>query len=80
MLIELLQNETHTVHEAVHVVRIAIPTTTTLNTAASPASVRRERSLESFKILHPLDGKIVLLDVSLIEDEDEGELRLVQYT
>lgn len=74
MLIKLIQNQAHAVHEAIHVVRVPVPTTAAFTTSTS---VSRERFLKSLEVLHPFDREFVLLHVGFIEDEDERELRLV---
>ena len=72
MLVKLIQNQTHAIHEAIHVCRRAL--------VVSRASVRRKCFLESLKILHPVECKIVRLRIDLVEDNNEGKLGLVEYT
>jgi hypothetical protein len=60
MRIELVQHKTHAVHETIHISRLPI-------SVPRPA-VRGESSLESLKILHPFDSKVVWLNVSFVED------------
>jgi len=38
----------------------------------------RERCLEGLEILHPLERKVMWLDVCLVEHQDEGESGLVE--
>lgn len=71
MLVKLVQNQTHAVHQTVHVCRL---------TLFIPRSrMRRQRRLKRLKVLHPLDRKIVRRHVRLVEHEYKRELRLVQY-
>lgn len=69
VLIELVQYETHAVHEAVHVPWSAL---------AAVAPAVDERLLKRLKVAHPLDCKLVRGDVDLVEDEDERQPGLVQ--
>jgi len=68
VLVELLQNEAHARHQAARVRHLAV---------LIPASLAQRR-LVGFKVLHPLDGEIVRLDVNLVEDEDEWQAGLVK--
>ena len=72
VLVELVQNKTHAVHEAVHVRRLAL--------LVGRASVRGKRGLERFEVLHPLERELVWLDVGFVEYEDEGEFCFVEDT
>jgi hypothetical protein len=40
--------------------------------------LKLNKYLESFEVFHPLDGVLVINDVSLVHGDDEGKLRLVQ--
>jgi hypothetical protein len=69
MLVEFIKNETHAIHQAVHVRRLSF--------SISGPTVGSEGLLKLFKILHPCQRKIVRLDIGLVEDENKWELRLV---
>lgn len=69
MLIELVQDETHAIHETIHVGGLAF--------GVSRPTVRGKRRLKSLKILHPFQGKVVWLDIGLVKDEDEWQFRFV---
>jgi len=73
MIVELVKDKAHAIHQRVHVVRFSILV------ASSPAlsTVLYECSLEGFKVVHPFNSEVVRLDIGLIEDEDEGKLGLV---
>ena len=72
VLVELVKYQTHAIHKAVHVRRFAL--------FIARITVGSQRCLERFKILHPLDRKIMGLHICLVEDEDERELGFVQDT
>lgn len=72
VFIELVQNETHAIHQTVHICRLSFRVPRTL--------VRGERRLEFFEIGHPLNGKVVRLDISFVEYKDKGQFGLVQDT
>jgi hypothetical protein len=72
MLIKLVENKAHTVHETVHVCGFSL--------VVGRAFMCGESSLESFEVLHPLDREIMWLDVGFVEDQNEREFRLVQNT
>lgn len=72
MLIKLIKNEAHAIHEAVHIGWFSF-------VICCPA-MRSEGGLESLEILHPFDCEVMRLNVSLIEDEDERQLCLVKNT
>jgi hypothetical protein len=72
VFIEFVKYETHTIHETVHVSRLAL--------RVPCAAVRRKGSLEHFKVLHPLQRKVMRLNISLIEDENEGQFCFVKDT
>ncbi len=74
MLVKLVQDQAHAVHEAIHIVWISVPATAAFATS-TPMS--REGFLEGFKVFHPFYCEFVLLDVGFVENEDERELRLV---
>lgn len=69
MPVEFVQHQTHTVHQAVHVCWLAL--------VVGGATVRSKRSLEGFKILHPLNRKVVWLYIGLVKDENEGKFCFV---
>lgn len=70
IFVKLVENQTHTVHQTVHVRRFAfrIP---------RPAVSSKSR-LEFFKILHPLYRKRVRLNVRLVKDKNEWQLGFVK--
>ena len=70
VLVKLVQHQTHAVHEAVHVCRLAL--------VVRRALMRRQSSLERLKVLHPLHCKVVCLYIGFVEDEDEREFCFVQ--
>jgi hypothetical protein len=70
VLVKLVQDETHAVHEAVHVRWCAV--------VVGRALVGCEGFLESLKVLHPFKCKGMGLDISFVEDDNEGKLGLVQ--
>ena len=70
MLIELIQDQTHAVHQAVHVRRLAV--------RVCRAAVTGERGLEGFEVVHPLECEVVRGDIGFIEDEDEGQFGFVE--
>ena len=70
MLIELIQDQAHAVHQAVHVRRLAV--------RVCRAAVTGERGLEGFEVVHPLECEVVRGDVGFIEDEDEGQFGFVE--
>lgn len=59
MLVKLVQNQAHTVHQAVHIRRLPF--------RILGPTVGSQRSLELFKIPHPLHRKRVRLHVRLVE-------------
>lgn len=71
MLVELVEHQAHAVHQAVHVPRSVV---------ASRIPAVEQGRLERLKVAHPLDRKVVRLDVGLVEDEDEGKAGLVEDT
>ena len=72
MLVKLVQDETHAVHEAVHVPRCAL--------VVGRALVRCEGFLKCLKVSHPFERKGVGLGVGFVEDDDERKLGLVEDT
>lgn len=72
VFVELVEHETHTIHEAVHVRRFAL--------FVARVTVRSQRYLERFEILHPFYRKIMGLHVGLVEDENKREFGLIQDT
>ena len=60
VLVEFVQHQTHAIHEAVHVCRLAL--------IVRRALMRRQSRLERLKVLHPLDSKVMRLDISFVED------------
>ena len=70
LFVELVQDETHAVHETVHVRWFTF--------VVRGAFVRGKCLLEGFKVLHPLDGELVRLNVGFVKHKDEGEFRFVQ--
>ena len=72
VLVELVEYETHTIHEAVHVRRFAL--------FVVCVAVRSQRYLERFEILHPFYRKIMGLHVGLVEDENKREFGFIQDT
>lgn len=70
MLVKLIQNQAHAVHETVHVRRCAI--------IICRALMCCKRFLKYFEILHPLECKVVWLNIGLVEDDYKRELGLVQ--
>ncbi len=71
MLVKFIQNQAHAIHEAIHVGRCAL--------IVSRASMRCKCFLESLKVLHPVECKIVRLCIGLVENDNEGKLGLVEY-
>ena len=71
MLVKLVQNQAHTVHQAVHIRRFPFR-------ILRPA-VSGKGSLELFEIPHPLHRKRVGLHVRLVENEDKRQLGFVEY-
>jgi hypothetical protein len=72
MLVKLVQNKAHAIHEAVHVRWCTI--------VVGRALVCCEGFLEFFKVLHPFECKSVGLGISFVEDDDEWKLGLVEDT
>ena len=72
VLVELVEDETHAVHEAVHVGWLAF--------VVGGSLVSSERSLEGLEVLHPLDREVVRSYICLVEDEDEGKFCFVEDT
>ena len=70
VFVELVENEAHAVHEAVHVRRLAL--------VVGRPLVCGKRGLESLKVLHPLHCKVVRADVGLVKDENERKFCFVQ--
>ena len=68
VLVELLEDEAHARHQAARIRHLAM-------LVSAPLAQRR---LVRFKVLHPLDGEIVRLNVNLVEDEDEWQAGLVK--
>jgi hypothetical protein len=60
VLVKFVEYQTHAVHEAVHVRRFTL--------FVIRIAVGSQRCLESFKVSHPLNRKIVGLNISLVED------------
>lgn len=71
VLVKLVEHQAHAVHQAVHVPWTVV---------ASRIPAVEQGRLERLKIAHPLDRKVVWLDIGLVEDEDEGEAGLVEDT
>lgn len=72
MFVKFIEHETHAVHEAVHVRRLAL--------VICGTSVVRKGFLEGLEIVHPFNSKIVPLDVGFVEDKNKWQFRFVQYT
>jgi hypothetical protein len=72
MLVKLIQDQAHAIHEAVHVRRGTL--------VVGRALMRNECLLECLEISHPLEGKSVRLNIRLVEDDNERELGLVKDT
>jgi hypothetical protein len=72
MLVKLVQDKAHAIHETVHVRRCTL--------VVHRALVRCEGFLKRLEISHPLEGKCVRLNICLVEDNDERELCLVKDT
>lgn len=70
VLVELIQDKAHTVHQAAHIGWLAL--------RISRARMSRQCRLEFFKIIHPLQGKIMFLDISFVEYQDERKLCFVK--
>ena len=70
MLIELIQDQAHAIHEAVHVRRLAV--------RVCRAAVTGECGLEGFEVVHPLEREVVRGDIGFIEDENEGQFGFVE--
>lgn len=70
--VELVEDETHAVHQTVHVRWLAF--------VVCRALVRRERCLKRLKVLHPLYRKVMWLHIRFVEDENEGQFCFVQNT
>ncbi len=70
VLVKFVQDETHAVHEAVHVrgFTLGIPCTT----------VGSKSLLEHFEIFHPVNRKIVRLHISFVENQDKRQLCFVK--
>ena len=63
MLVKLIQNQAHAVHEAVHVGWFAF--------GVPRPWMGSKSELECFEILHPLESKIVGLGVRFVKYKDE---------
>ena len=72
MFIEFIEDETHAVHEGVHVRWLAL--------VVGGALMRGECSLERLPVLHPLDRKVVWSHIRLVEDKDERKFCFVEDT
>jgi hypothetical protein len=72
MLVKLIQDEAHAIHETVHVCWCAI--------VIRRALVGCKGFLEGLKVSHPLECKGVWLDIDFVEDDDERKLCLVEDT
>jgi hypothetical protein len=72
MLVKLVQDKAHAIHEAVHVPRGTL--------VIGRGLMGCECFLECFEISHPLEGKCMRLNISLVEDDDERKLGLVKNT
>ena len=72
MLVEFIKNEGHAMHETVHIGGFAV--------GIAGVGIRCKSSLESLEILHPIESKVMLFDISLVEDEDEGKFCFVEDT
>ena len=72
VLVKLVQDKAHAIHETVHVRRCTL--------VVRRALVRREGFLKRLKVSHPLEGKCVGLGIRLVEDHDERKLCLVKDT
>jgi hypothetical protein len=70
MLVKLIQDKAHAIHEAVHVRRGTL--------VIRCALMRCKCFLECFEISHPLDSKCMRLNIGLVEDDNERELGLVK--
>jgi hypothetical protein len=67
-LIEFVQDQTHRVHQRVHVISLAVP--------ALGGSL--QRFLEELPVVHPVDCELMRLNVGLVEDENEGKTGFIQ--
>jgi hypothetical protein len=72
MLVKLVQDKAHAIHETVHVSRCTL--------VVRRALMRCEGFLKRLEISHPLEGKCMRLDIRLVEDHDERKLCLVEDT
>ena len=72
IFIELIQDQAHACHQTGHIGRLSL--------GIQSSSIECKFSLESFKIGHPLNREIMRLHVSLVEHNNERQLRLVQDT
>jgi hypothetical protein len=70
MFIKLVQHQAHTIHKAVHVSRFTF--------RISGPTMGSQSSLEFFKIVHPLQRKVVWLDVCFVKNQDEREFGFVK--
>ena len=72
MLVKLIQDEAHAIHETVHIRRGTL--------VVGRALMRCQCFLERLEISHPLEGKCVWLNINLVEDDDERKFGLVKDT
>ena len=72
MLVKLVQDEAHAIHETVHVRWCTF--------VVRRALVRCEGFLKRLEISHPFEGKLVRLNIRLVEDHDEWKFCLVKDT
>ena len=63
VFIELVQDQTHAIHKAIHVRRFTF--------VVGGSLVCSKGLLERFEVLHPLDRKFMRLYIGLIEYQDE---------
>ena len=59
MLVELIEDQAHAVHEAIHVRRLSLVVCCT--------TVRGQCFLERFEVLHPLQSEVVGLNIGFVE-------------
>jgi hypothetical protein len=70
MFIKFVEHKTHAIHETIHISGLAL--------RIPGAIVRSQGSLECFEVLHPLQGKVMGLDIGFIEDKNKGQFSLVK--
>ena len=72
VFVELVKNETHAVHETVHVRGFSF--------VVGRPLVCGESGLERFEVLHPFHSKVMRLNIGFVEDKNEGQFGFIQNT